>query len=230
MSQTTAVAAQDERQLHVSRQLASSRQAKPSVARRLLVDADADGAHVSKVPECTLQPLPWRNKSEHVSKMGGDAAVHAQHRSEVAWPFAVHADAHCSSGKSVRSTGCYLAFAADTLAADERAAVESPTKKRRGEVKAAEAPSGRGKADPSNGVGKEPPTLLPPSAYSMPRGRVFAVNGLHVTPTDLAHAPALLAAAPSVHGGAPANARPEATRSLGSTYVRMRLDALLSSI
>ena len=66
VSQMLASVSQDERQLHVSRQLASSRQAKPSVARRLLVDAHADGAYVSDVPS-THRPLPWRGKSDHVS-------------------------------------------------------------------------------------------------------------------------------------------------------------------
>ena len=83
-------------------------------------------------------------------------------------------------------------------------------------------------ADPAHGLHKgPPPPLLPPSAYTVPRGRVFAVNGLHIAQTDLAHAPELLGPAASVHGGAGTDAQPA---SLGSTYVRQRLDALLSSI
>ena len=136
------------------------------------------------------------------------------------------------------------------MLADEGAAAETPNKKRRAvETTPASAGPVNGRAAasdvvvvvaPGRGTSKGQPAEQHPLAHAVPaaapKGRVFAINGFQAaTTTKPAHG-----SSPT----APARAGPDTVRlvppagsmrlvpaaALESTYVRMRLDALLSSI
>ena len=119
------------------------------------------------------------------------------------------------------------------MLADEGAAAESPIKKRRA---ADTTPASAGRRAVSHVVqtgmvaSKGQPVPRHPSAYAVPaaapKGRVFAINGFQAAATKRAHDSSPTAA--PQNGRSSSGVVPPA--ALESTYVRMRLDALLSSI
>ena len=264
-----AVAAQDEQQLRLSRQLATSRQAKPQVARRLLVDAHADGERQSQdflltppsaraFPLCQCAPLA-PHAQFHCTAESNILATSC-HGTRCCWwhtPLVLRqaslrlgvvnvctrlhcTQTHCLSLRCNSAMSCRTSpsplLHTDVLVVDERAAAETPSKKRRAEPKAASTVPVNGRTASRSGseLGKKANKALPaprhPSAYALPaavpKGRVFAINGFHAAHTELVRPSVLVAPGPSMRDS------PELgpAAALGSTYVRMRLDALLSSI